>query len=99
MTAERRTASLAGRGGEGQARAMARFAVLRPHLEEGVALARRRRSRRAAANGAALDGALPSRRAGGSRASRAQRCRRAPGALGTRGPGRGLGAEAAAVVG
>ena len=40
MTLERRTASLAGRGEEGQARAMARFAVLRPHLEEGVPLAR-----------------------------------------------------------
>src|SRR3954452_7336991 len=40
MTLERRTASPAGRGEEGQARAMARFAVLRPHLEEGVPLAR-----------------------------------------------------------
>src|SRR3954465_1937788 len=40
MTLERRTAPLAGRGEEGRARAMARFAVLRPHLEEGVPLAR-----------------------------------------------------------
>ena len=40
MTLETRTASLAGRGEEGRARAMARFAVLRPHLEEGVPLAR-----------------------------------------------------------
>ena len=41
MALERRTASLArpGRGGA-SAQAMARFAVLRPHLEEGVPLAR-----------------------------------------------------------
>jgi putative transposase len=40
MARERTTASLAALGEGGQARAMARFAVLRPHLEDGVPLTR-----------------------------------------------------------
>ena len=40
MARERTTASLAALGEGGQAQAMARFAVLRPHLEDGVPLTR-----------------------------------------------------------
>ena len=40
MARERPTASFATLTEEGQAQAMARFAVLRPHLEDGVPLAR-----------------------------------------------------------
>jgi putative transposase len=40
MARERTTASLAALDEEGRARVMARFAVLRPHLEEGVPLTR-----------------------------------------------------------
>ena len=40
MARKRARASLAAPGEEGQAQAMARFAVLRPHLEESVPLTR-----------------------------------------------------------
>jgi putative transposase len=40
MARERGTTPLAAPSEEGQARAMTRFAILRPHLEEGVPLTR-----------------------------------------------------------
>ena len=98
MARKRPTASFAALSEEGQAQAMARFAVLRPHLEDGVPL-----TRAADAAGVPLRTAqrwlARYRRDGlaGLARPRPQRCRCAPLARRSRRADRGPGVEAAAL--